>query len=153
MLIDHQLDELTMRVDPHCSIKLTYPMSHNSVYLAEKVNEALEPLKQGEDLHACCSLKLIPAKSPLACYCKISHHIAPVEALPSNSPESPAAIFISDQWNLGPLSCSLCSLLLLFLPLKPPPRVLGPRQLLACGVHESGANTEVWCFLWNVSIR
>jgi len=56
-------------------------------------------------------------------------------------------------WNLGPLYCSLCSLLFLFLPLKPPPKVLGPQQLLASGAHESGANIEVWCFLWNVSIH
>ena len=73
-------------------------MSHNSVYLAEKVNKALEPLKQGEDRHACYSLKIIPAKSPLVCYCNISHHIAPMEALLSNSPESPAAIFLSNLW-------------------------------------------------------
>ena len=131
----------------------TYPTSHYSVYFIEKANEALEPLKQGVDRHAYCSLKLIPAKSPLVCYCKISRHIAPVEALLSNSPDSPTAIFLSSQWNLDPLSCSLYSLLLLFLPLKPPPRVLGPRRPLACGAHESGANTEVWCFLWNVSIR
>ena len=98
MFIDHQLNEPAMWVDPHCSIKLTYPMSHNSVYLAKKANEALEPLKQGEDQHACCSLKLIPAKSPLVCCCNISHHIAPMEALLSNSPESPAAIFLSDMW-------------------------------------------------------
>ena len=75
-------------------------MSHNSLYLAKKVNEALEPLKQGEDRHACCSLKLILAKLPLVCYCNISHHIAPMEALLSNSPESPAAIFLSDLWKL-----------------------------------------------------
>ena len=100
MFIDHQLNEPTMRVDPHCSIKLTYPMSHNSVYLAKKVNEALEPLKQGEDRHACCSLKLIPAKSPLVFYCNISHHIAPVETLLSNSLEIPTTIFLSDLWKL-----------------------------------------------------
>ena len=98
MFIDHQLNEPAMRVDPHCSIKLTYPTNHNSVYLAEKANEALEPLKQGGDRHAYCSLKLIPGKSPLACYCNISHHIAPVEALLSNSLESPTAIFLSDLW-------------------------------------------------------
>ena len=100
MFIDHQLNEPVMRVDPHCSIKLTYPMSHNSVYLAEKANEAMEPLKQGEDQHACCSLKLIPAKSPLVYYCNISHHIAHVEALLSNSPESPVAIFLTDLWKI-----------------------------------------------------
>ena len=98
MFIDHQLNELAMLVDPHYSIKLMYPMSHNSVYLIEKENEALEPLKQGEDQHTCCTLKLIPAKSPLVCYCNISHHIAPVEALLSNNLESPAAIFLFDLW-------------------------------------------------------
>ena len=75
-------------------------MSHNSVYLAEKANEAMEPLKQGEDQHAYCSLKLIPAKSPLVCYCNISYHIAHVEALLINSLESPATIFLSDLWKL-----------------------------------------------------
>ena len=73
-------------------------MSHNSVYLAEKANEAMEPLKQGEDQHAYCSLKLIPAKSPLVCYYNISYHIILVEALLSSSLESPAAIFHFDLW-------------------------------------------------------
>ena len=73
-------------------------MSHSLVYLVEKANKTLEPLRLGEDRHACCSLKLIPTKSPLVCYCKISHHIANVEGLLSNSPESPTAIFLSDMW-------------------------------------------------------
>jgi hypothetical protein len=98
MFIDHQLIELAMQVDPHCSIKLMYPMSHNSIYLAKKANEALEPIKQGKDRHACCSLKLIPTKSPLVYYCNISHHIAPREALLSNSLESLATIFLFDLW-------------------------------------------------------
>ena len=98
MFIDHQLNEPVMWVDPHYSIKLTYPTSHNSVYLAEKANKALKPVKQGADRHACCSLKLIPAKSPLVCYCNISHHIASMEALLSNSLESPGIIFLSDLW-------------------------------------------------------
>jgi hypothetical protein len=73
-------------------------MSHNWVYLTEKANQALEPLKHGADQHACCSLRLIPTKSPLVCYYNISHHIAPVEALLSNSLESPATIFLFNLW-------------------------------------------------------
>jgi hypothetical protein len=100
MFIDYQLNELAVWVDPHCSIKLTYPMSHNLVYLAEKANQALEPLKHGADQHACCSLRLIPTKSPLVGYYNISHHIAPMEALLSNSLESPATFFLFNLWKL-----------------------------------------------------
>jgi hypothetical protein len=56
-------------------------------------------------------------------------------------------------WNLGPLSYSL---LLIFLPLTTlvePPQVLGPWRWTACGAHESGANKEVWCVKWNISIH
>lgn len=44
-IIDHQLNKLSMWVDPHRKKELTYPTNNYSVNLAEKMNEALKPVK------------------------------------------------------------------------------------------------------------